>query len=76
MRGVGTKVVICILIAMNVTLWRHYNDLDERVRANGNLDRAVFKAQVEAFGVHARAINSLTDTILEAMRAHDAAASK
>ncbi len=55
--------MFAVEILMFACMFRWYSELDTRLIINGQVDRMTFAAQNEAFGLHAKSINTLGEVV-------------
>jgi len=61
------KLVVTIMLAMIITQFAYYHELDQRQAKNKLLDDLRWSAQLDAFSLHAKSINELTDLLTGAI---------
>lgn len=59
------KLVIVVLIAMVITQFALYHELDKRMDMNVKLDDMRWKTQLEVFKLHTEAINKQTEFLID-----------
>ena len=59
------KLIIVIAVAMNLTLWIYYCELDRRYMNHLQADRIIEQAQNEAIILQNEQTNKLTDYMVE-----------
>lgn len=62
------KLLVVILMAMIATQFVYYNELDRKFKLEQSLNHLRFQAQMDAFSLHARAINQLTTLELKRVK--------